>query len=319
MSANNATINSLKGTSTLVRARFGPGMLLQHEDLEQLSTYTRELSRLMFRSLFGCGVVCGLVVTTEEKCGGKVTISSGLALDCTGDPIYLPDKQTLAIAKECEEDLVTPVWVILCRTTKCCSPRTTVCASDDDESSSTCTRERDGFEIRVVRELPRCICRCERAAVETGEASRVPEENDCACVDPEHPCYVDHYQGKCCSSYGEDCDCCCECVVLAQLDKVGDTPWTVDHSVRRFVRPVLMRDPEVVRDRERRPQKDVDPASPPPAPEPPPPAPPPVTPASTPATPAAPPSIPDTTAVLAPARNDITEKPPRSQRRTPRR
>ena len=66
-------------------------MLLQHEDLEQLNVYTRELNRLMFRSLFGCGVVCGLVVGTDVKCGKvNVTVGSGLALDCQGDPIYVP-------------------------------------------------------------------------------------------------------------------------------------------------------------------------------------------------------------------------------------
>ena len=56
---NGTTLSSIKGTSTLVRPKFGPGMLLQADDLDSLTTYTRELNRLMFRSLFGCGVVCG--------------------------------------------------------------------------------------------------------------------------------------------------------------------------------------------------------------------------------------------------------------------
>ena len=85
MNANNQPLARARGTSTLVHAKFGPGMLLQHEDLEQLNIYTRELNRLMFRSLFGCGVVCGLVVGTDVKCGKvSVTVGSGLALDCQG-------------------------------------------------------------------------------------------------------------------------------------------------------------------------------------------------------------------------------------------
>ena len=36
MSGTNSTVPSSRGTSTLVRPRFGPGMLLQHEDLDQL-------------------------------------------------------------------------------------------------------------------------------------------------------------------------------------------------------------------------------------------------------------------------------------------
>jgi hypothetical protein len=88
---------------------------------------------------------------------------------------------------------------------------------------------------------------------EEGEGNGNEHESDCYCVDPTDPCYADHYDGKC----GCDCDdCtglgCCDCVILAKLTKVdndGQISWTVDHSVRRFIRPVLMRDPEVARGR----------------------------------------------------------------------
>lgn len=271
MSGTNVTVNSIKGTSTLVRARFGPGMLLQHEDLEQLSLYTRDLSRLMFRSLFGCGVVCGLVVTPPEtKCGKLyVTVGAGLALDGNGDPIYLPKDQSLAIDEECDPNLTGPLWVILCGNTKCCAPRTSICASDEDESPSVCTRQRDGYEIRIVRERPKCICGCPEP-----EGSAQPQNNGaepgkfptgnliedrCKCVDPTLPCYVDHYDGKCgcCrdDSSGSDCNCNCDCILLASLKKTDDpakSGWTVDHRVRRFVRPVLMRDPQVEKEEQDR-------------------------------------------------------------------
>jgi hypothetical protein len=245
MSANNATINSLKGMSTLVRARFGPGMLLQHEDLEQLQTYTRELSRLMFRSLFGCGVVCGLVVEAKPDNCGKivVTVGAGLALGCSGDPIYLPKDQSLLLDEQCAGDIPTPLWVILCATTKCCAPRPSMCASDEEESSSACTRERDGFEIRIVRELPKCICGCLEPYSDF--------QSECGCVDPHHPCYSSHYEGKCKCNAGEDCDCCCDCVLLAKLTRPEDQTWMVDHSVRLFKRPVLIADPQVALERAR--------------------------------------------------------------------
>jgi hypothetical protein len=247
MSRTNATLNSINGTSTLARAKFSAGMLLQHEDLEQLNIYTRDLSRLLFRSFFGCGVVCGLVVSKPEPdpCGKlSITVAKGLALDCSGDPIYVPKDLPLALDEKCEGELPSQLWVILCGTTKCCAPRTSACASDEEESSSVCTRERFGFEIRIVRELPKCICSCR-----TEEEYESDHESECFCVDPNHPCYRDHYQGKCDCNAGEDCGCCCECVLLAQLDK-NEEEWTVDHSVRRFVRPVLMRDPEVEAERE---------------------------------------------------------------------
>lgn len=239
MSGANVTVNSTKGMSTLVRPRFGPGMLLQHEDLDQLNAYTRELNRLMFRSLFGCGVVCGLVVTTDSKCGPRITVGAGLALTCDGDPIYVPKDQSLAIDEKCDPNLTSPLWVVLCGTVKCCAPRTSMCPSDDEETTSVCTRERDGWEIRILSEEPKCVCRC--------KPDVVFKETTCKCVDPELECYKDHYDGKC-SCECHDCNgSCCDCVLLARLERPDDTKpdWIADHHVRRFIRPVLMRDPQV--------------------------------------------------------------------------
>src|ERR1043166_1163206 len=115
MNGNNPTVSSVKGFSTLVRPKFGPGMRRQHDDLEQLSDYTRDLSRLLFRSFFGCGVVCGLCVKVQGQCGKMmVTVSPGLALDCTGDPIYVPKEQSLPIEDDCSGNQQGPLWVLLC-------------------------------------------------------------------------------------------------------------------------------------------------------------------------------------------------------------
>ena len=232
---NGTVVNRVTGTSTLVRPKFGPGMLLQHDDLEQLSAYTRELSRLMFRSLFGCGVVCGLEVKPEPMHGKGIVVSSGLALDCAGDPIYLPNDQPITIDEHCIPGNAQHLWVVLCSRPTCCAPRTPACASDEEESPSVCTRERDGYEIRIVSALPECACHCEPPG--RGYARK----NDC---------YANHYAGKCGCHAGEECDCSCDCVVLARLDKSREK-WKVDHHVRRFVRPVLMRDPQTERSQRR--------------------------------------------------------------------
>jgi hypothetical protein len=262
---------SAKGMSTLVRPKFGPGMLLQHEDLEQLADYTRELSRLLFRSFFGCGVVCGLKVEYDRVCGKPgVKVSPGLALDCTGDPVYVPSPKSLTlVGGDCPDEISGPLWVILCHTPKCCSPRPSACPSGDDETPPVCTRERDAFEIQIVgeSELPQCLCGC-RQNYDTEY-----EDYDCKCADPTLPCYQRHYDGECgCSAAEEGSDCCGNCVVLALLTKRDSNDkselWDVDHRVRRFIRPVLMRDPLL---------EDYPHQDPPPPPPPPPPAPPPST------------------------------------------
>jgi hypothetical protein len=78
----------------------------------------------------------------------------------------------------------------------------------------------------------------------SADASTATTTVDCWCVDPNiSECYKAHYEGKC------GCDCTdSEWVVLAHLTSKGDATtqdWDVDHSVRRFVRPVFMRDPVV--------------------------------------------------------------------------
>lgn len=246
------TLSCVKGTSTLVRPKFGPGMLLQADDLDALTTYTRDLNRLLFRSLFGCGVVCGLDVTTDiDRCGDlTVTVGSGVALGCDGDPIYVPRAQTVTVG-DCEVgDLPDPpLWVLLCATSKACAPRSASCGCDDDTPSSTPTRVRDCYEIRVVSKLPKCVCcypddqddQKDADTVNAGE-SRVSEDK-CPCG-PTDGCYADHYAGKCacCDDCSDAGTCDCNCVLLAKLTE-DDGEWTADHCVRRFVRPIFMRDP----------------------------------------------------------------------------
>jgi hypothetical protein len=261
MNKTNGAINSKHGLSTLMRPKFGPGMLLQHEDLEQLNVYTRELSRLMFRSLFGCGVTCGLVVSTEEKCGKMtVKVGKGVALACSGDPVYVPDDVNVPIVDECNGEVPDTFWVVLCSTVKCCSPRTAICSSDDDDAASDCTREKDGWEIRLVNPRPACACGCEEP--ETPEEDRVGE-TDCYCVEPyqenlpHFKCYQAHYEGECGCNCADCSDCDCECILLARVDKqttATGNKWYVDHRVRRFVRPVLMRDRQLEKDKSARTQ-----------------------------------------------------------------
>ena len=257
MSTNATKI--LTGNATLVRPRFSPGLLLRDDDLTQGVDYARDLSRLLFRSLFGCGVVCGLKVAPSFQCGKLVVaVDAGVALNCCGDPIQIPDGQTLTVDPNCGEGLPPKLWVVIRHTAKCCAPRQTVCSCDDEDASSTCTRERDGFEIRLVATPPDGVCACTERELpppphQGTDTGQVPPDGavrgtdmepafDCQCADPTADCYKDHYNGVC------GCGCTAsEWVVLAVLNGTSDdtSKWSVNHSVRRFVGPVLMRDPVV--------------------------------------------------------------------------
>ncbi|MGH8235852.1 MAG: hypothetical protein ACREXP_02380 [Steroidobacteraceae bacterium] len=294
------------GDSSLIRPHFTEGLLLQDDDLTAGVTYTRALSRLMFRTLFGCGVLCGLKVSPPRiECGVlKIDVAAGLGLSCLGDPVEVAKAQTVAV-DSCKVEVGEELWIAMRGTEKCCAPRTAICA-DEDNPSTACTRERDGFEICAFPSRPQCSCGCAplapppppppdnsgntwtpapapsagssttappppsstvpltttppSASAPTSVAppstswptsvtppAALPQEpapganTPCHCNKRtgENACYEKFYQGEC------PCTCCdCEWIILAVAKREGDTDnWNVDHSVRRFVRPVLMRDP----------------------------------------------------------------------------
>src|SRR5258708_32128219 len=119
MSANGKVATPVTGNSSLVRPRFSPGLLLRDDDLRQGVDYTRDLSRLLFRSLFGCGVVCGLEVSATFSCGKLIVmVAAGVALDCLGDPVYGPGPTPIPIDPSCRHPLPTELSAGLHRTGK---------------------------------------------------------------------------------------------------------------------------------------------------------------------------------------------------------
>ena len=77
-----ATLRHLK------RNRFFSGKLLTTEDLALEQEYFREKLKQHNRHLHGFGVVFGLEVS---RSGGAVIISPGLAIDCQGNDIVVPE------------------------------------------------------------------------------------------------------------------------------------------------------------------------------------------------------------------------------------
>ncbi|MEO7496037.1 MAG: hypothetical protein ABIT83_18660, partial [Massilia sp.] len=213
------------GKSQLVRPRFSPGLLLQDDDLTASVDYASELSRLMFRSLFGCGVVCGLKVTLHNKnnCKATITVAPGLALNGCGDPVQLTAAQTIAL-----DQVNGKLWVVISRSVTQCQRRETACSVDEDAGDSVTTRLHDGFQISLYSgaEAPDGACGC--APLKARERADDPAT--------EHAKgYQQHAAGLCA------CDCHSELVVLgmfadleASLAAAADVDAGVDadHSVR---------------------------------------------------------------------------------------
>jgi hypothetical protein len=199
MNAKTQMVGQAKGKSGLVRPKYAPGQLLRDDDLQQAVDYTRELSRLLFKSFFECGVICGLKVNEPTFECGKfcVTVDAGVALACDGDPVRVPSPTTITADFDClKVDPPDELWVLLKGYEKCCAPRSAMCANDDD-AQNVCTREVDGFEIRLVTDLPPCVCGCPPKVAQVAGAANQGDalaaggaykKSECQCVDPATPC-----------------------------------------------------------------------------------------------------------------------------------
>jgi len=268
VSTNPKIVDLLRGVGPLTRPLYQQGLLLQDDDLTAAVEYTRNLNRLMFRSLFGCGVICGLVVEPVfDCCKLHVKVAKGVALDCRGDPIDVATPQDLAIDPLCLTDAKT-MWVMVRAWSKACAPRTPVCP-DEDEAAAICTRAREGFELKVITSKPpECACQCDsnpyqppQPTVNIENFPKKKKPHKAVARNAKSPalstgledapadlpkCYQAHYDGDC------NCDCCdSEWVVLAMITPPVDaasTHWKVDHSVRRFIRPALIADPQPAKD-----------------------------------------------------------------------
>lgn len=202
-----------KVLSSLVRPAYSPGLLLNYDDLNAGVDYTRDLSRLLMRSLLGCGIVCGYTVTVDTSCNLTVNISKGLALDCHGDPVYMGAATPVVVDVACTGVKDKPLWVLVRRFQKACAPRAAVCGPDDDAEHSAPTRIYEGVEIAIVETEPTNACQ----KTETKTGATVPSgECECECVD------------------GSDG----EWIVLARLDPPAtqQAKWDVITTMRRELR-----------------------------------------------------------------------------------
>jgi len=228
--------HSVRGQSQLVRPHYSQGLMLQDDDLTQAVEYARNLNKLVFHKLLGCGVVCGLEVRLHnDGCKVWISVGSGLALDGSGEPVEVTEPQTIELGKKCE-DLSTERWVLIRRQEQSCMPRGLSCNPEDDAHATVYTRLRDGFEIRLVDKDGRAgACGCERPKDGQG--------NDSA----RNACFAQRLGGDC------DCGCGSAWVVLGyfaniKADKDTDPAKSkdglrADHRVRKFIRPALEVDP----------------------------------------------------------------------------
>jgi hypothetical protein len=242
-------------TGLLERPRYSPGLILEDGDLTAAVDYGRSLSRLLFRNLFGCGVVCGLVVRAEKECGLQIRVEPGLALDGCGDPIEVPGTVTIALDrakvdalesqwKNNDKDPPPEFWVVLCGKEKMCKPRSLVCDADEFDGATQPTRIRALAEVSLSSTPPQCVCGCQQPP----HTPPLPPQSDAQMKEVE--CHDGHKNRAECApdcGCGTACSCGC-CVLLGRVVAYKKADGTVDwramsRGYRRFIRPAMLPDP----------------------------------------------------------------------------
>jgi hypothetical protein len=88
---------------TFERPNYFCGHLLTDTDLTLQQRYFREKTRLYHRTLDGFGIVCGLRLTCDHNCSGKVLVSRGYAIDNCGNDLILAEQTSIDVVSRLVE------------------------------------------------------------------------------------------------------------------------------------------------------------------------------------------------------------------------
>jgi hypothetical protein len=170
MSANNETCankdKSVCDYNEFRRLRYFHGMLLDEKDFREEQQYHASKRRLLNRMLHGSGVVCGLELKGKKGKRG-IQITPGLALDCSGNEIWvskdlkidlaslLPPKNKPKSESDCrpvdEKDDLKTYYIGIRYDEKPTSPVSVYLPSGDCEER-TCenSRWKEGYCVEIV-------------------------------------------------------------------------------------------------------------------------------------------------------------------------
>jgi hypothetical protein len=88
------------GLTSFQRPNYFYGYLLTDSDLTQEQLYFREKTRLYHRTLDGHGIVCGLRLTCDHNCSGKVLVGRGYAIDQCGNDLIVAQSASVDVISQ---------------------------------------------------------------------------------------------------------------------------------------------------------------------------------------------------------------------------
>jgi len=138
------------------RNRYFYGKLLTVRDFEDEQRYFVEKQRLINRLIHGEGVVCGLKVEKVEDKSGFIRITPGVALDCCGREIVVPEPVEIDLSnlEEFGDEETITRWVTI-RYSACGKEPVPVYSAESSCEETCCySRIEEGYKIDVLEQRP---------------------------------------------------------------------------------------------------------------------------------------------------------------------
>ncbi len=207
--------------------RYFHGMLITEKDFREEQLYHNRKRKLSNRMLHGWGVVCGLEIKPVKCSISKISINSGMALDCAGNEIVVCDPYELDVIKaiccatkkeseqnDCPEnnpEITTDKWYVVIKYKETPVDPVPVYTSGCGCEEKVCehSRTREGYCIDLVRPQELKGACPETLSDEADPCKDNVDKRRFICEDLLLPC--------------EPCDCCNnELVVLGSISCEGE-------------------------------------------------------------------------------------------------
>ena len=231
-----AKMKEKRVVTPIERVRFTDGMIVTADDLDTAMHYPTALLKTVLRSYFGCGVVCGLRLEKDPRAGDGDTyvlcVGAGVAFDCHGYPVELCGGIKLDLTPDpCVVDETPELYIAIRRATVDEAPHDP-CTCDTHDPRFQCSRIRDVVVVKAFAEIDATFCATEESTTASAECGCGGGTGDGGSSQPT-------IEGLChCLKACETCDCSAESwIVLGKVTR-GDNGISVDHSRRRYVKPI---------------------------------------------------------------------------------
>jgi hypothetical protein len=195
------------------RNKYFYGKLMTVRDFETEQSYFIEKQRLINRLIHGAGVVCGLKVEEAEEDTTKIKINPGVAIDCCGRDIIVPEEKVVDLKDSLEG--ADMLYVLL--KYDFCEKESVPVINNVSACEETCCYNRilETYKIEISDTKPDDCTLADKKLCEVWLDAKHPEE------------FVDYWIEKGCQECPQE-----PAVLLAAITLLNSTIKEIDNAIK---------------------------------------------------------------------------------------